>query len=379
MNPNPITEVQKFGQSLWLDNISRGMITSGELQSLIDQGMMGMTSNPTIFEKAIVGSKDYDSQLEELAREGKGVAEITDELMIRDVQMAADVFLPVFDRTQGRDGFVSIEVNPGLAYQTKETVEAVKKLHRRVARKNVMIKVPGTPEGIPAFKELTGQGISINVTLIFSIETYEKVALAYVGGLKLLREKSRPLGEVRSVASVFVSRIDTLVDKKLQEGINDAPDAESKKLLQSLLGKVAVANSKLIYRKYLEIFGTEEFKTLQRDGAHVQRPLWGSTGTKNPKYSDILYVEELIGEDTVNTIPSQTLAFFSDHGKARSSIKEDLDTANETLEKLEETGIDLEGVTRELQKQGVRAFKDSHEQLTDRVAAKQRLVLGGQI
>jgi transaldolase len=377
MITNPLIQIQEYRQSIWLDNIERSMITSGELEKMVRDGLLGMTSNPTIFEKAISGSQDYDEQLEKLTLEGKGVTETLDALMIQDIQMATDVFLPVFEKTQGRDGFVSIEISPTLAYQTEETVKTVRKLHRRVDRKNVMIKVPSTPEGIPAIEELIGDGISINVTLIFSIETYDQVAKAYIAGLKRLHQKNQNLGAVRSVASVFVSRIDALVDKMLEKRLQASKNAEEKAALKSLIGKIAVANSKLIYQKFKENFGSKEFLELQKLGAYVQRPLWGSTGTKNPNYSDLLYVEELIGADTVNTIPSSTLAAFRDHGKVRRSIEEDLPSARAMIQRLADLGIDLQQVTDELQKQGVKAFADSHGKLMDVIAEKRKTILAG--
>jgi transaldolase len=370
MSKNPLNHIQSYRQSIWLDNITRSMITTGDLKKWIGEGLMGMTSNPTIFEKAISGSADYDEQMESLIAQGKNPAEILDALMIRDIQMAADLFRPVFESSDGRDGRVSIEINPSLADQTEETIRTVKAVHRAVDRPNVMIKVPSTPEGIPAVEALIGEGISINVTLIFSIETYDRVARAYIAGLQRLREKGRPMGSVRSVASVFVSRVDTLTDKKLEALLQTETDPSRKAKIGSLIGKVAVANAKMIYQRYKEIFGGKAFESLAGAGAHVQRPLWGSTGTKNPKYSDVLYVEELIGEETVNTIPSQTLAAFVDHGKVRNSLEEDLKTARDILKRLSEVGIDIGGVCGELQKQGVKAFIDSYNQLIDRIAAK---------
>jgi transaldolase len=377
MITNPLIQIQDYRQSIWLDNIERSMITSGELKKMVQDGLLGMTSNPTIFEKAISGSKDYDEQLEKLTLEGKGVTESLNALMIQDIQMAADVFLPVYEKTNGQDGFVSIEISPTLAYQAEKTVKTAKELHRSVDRKNVMIKVPSTPEGIPAIVELIGDGISVNVTLIFSVDTYDQVAKAYIAGLKQLHQKNQNLGAVRSVASVFVSRIDTLVDKMIEKRIQAYKNAEEKAALKSLVGKIAVANSKLIYQKFKENFGSKEFLELQELGAHVQRPLWGSTGTKNPNYSDVLYVEELIGAETVNTIPSQTLAAFRDHGKVRRSIEEDLPSAIAMIQKLADLGIDLRQVTDELQKQGVKAFADSHSKLMDVISTKRKAILAG--
>ena len=377
MTTHSLIQIKEYRQSIWLDNIERSMIRSGELKKMVDNGLMGMTSNPTIFEKAITGSKEYDEQLKQLVLKGKEAPEILNALMIKDIQMATDVFLPVFETTKGEDGFVSIEISPTLAGQTEETIKTVQQLHRDVDRKNVMIKVPSTPQGIPAIESLIAEGISINVTLIFSVETYEQVAKAYIAGLKRLYERAQFLGAVRSVASVFVSRIDTLVDKKIEERVLASENAEERAALKSITGKIAIANSKLIYQKFKEIFGSETFRELQRHGASVQRPLWGSTGTKNTNYSDVLYVEELIGADTVNTVPSNTLAAFTDHGKVRRSIEEDLPSARAMIRKLADLGIDLTQVTDELQKQGVKAFADSHHKLMDVIAAKRKTILAG--
>ncbi len=376
METNIIKELKKYGQSLWLDNIRRALITSGELKRLINEGLMGVTSNPTIFEKAIAGSRDYDKQMLQLISEGKGVTEILNALTIKDIQMAADLFLPVFEETDGRDGFVSIEVNPTLACKTNETIRAVKEIHQRVKRNNVMIKVPATPEGVRAIEELTAEGFSINVTLIFSAERYEEAAKAYIAGLKRRIKKGLPLGLVRSVASVFVSRIDTVVDKLLEGRIHASKDAEKEEALKSLLGKVALSNAKLIYQRFKALFEDKEFLELQKHGAHPQRPLWASTGTKNPIYPDLLYVEELVGPDTVNTVPPATLTAFRDHGRVRSSLEEDLEGARKTIEKIGEL-VDLKRVMHEIQEQGVHAFAESFTKLTACISAKRGVILSG--
>ncbi len=377
MKNNIIKELKKLGQSIWLDNIRRTLISSGELKGLIEEGLMGVTSNPTIFEKAIAGSKDYDEQMQLLIAQGKETSEILDELSIKDIQMAADLFLPVFEETDGRDGFVSLEVNPTLAYKTIETIRAVKDIHQRVSRNNVMIKVPATPEGVGAIEELTADGFSINVTLIFSVERYEAVAKAYITGLKRRIKKGLPLGPVRSVASVFVSRIDTVVDKLLEGRIQASKDAEEEEALKVLLGKVAISNAKLVYQRFKALFEGQEFLELQKHGAHPQRPLWASTGTKNPNYPDLLYVEELIGPDTVNTVPPATLIAFRDHGKIRPSLEEDLEGARKTIEKIGELGINLKRVMHELQEQGVHAFAESFMKLTACISAKRGVILSG--
>lgn len=377
MKINIIKELKKYGQSLWLDNIRRALITSGELKELINEGLTGVTSNPTIFEKAIAGSRDYDKQMLLLITEGKGVTETLNALTIKDIQMAADLFLPVFEETDGQDGFVSIEVNPALAYKTDETIRAVKEIHQRVKRNNVMIKVPATPEGVRAIEELTAEGFSINVTLIFSVERYEEVAKAYIAGLKRRIKKGLSLGPVQSVASVFVSRIDTVVDKLLEGRIHASKDAEEEEELKSLLGKVALSNAKLIYQRFKAFFEGQEFLELQKHGAHPQRPLWASTGTKNSNYTDLLYVVELIGPDTVNTVPPATLIAFRDHGRVRPSLEEDLEGARKTIEKIGELGINLKRVMHELQEQGVHAFVKSFTKLTACISAKRVVILSG--
>ncbi len=372
MKTNPIKELQSAGQSLWLDNINQRLITSGDLQALIDEGLTGVTSNPTIFEKAIGGSADYDDEIRRLISEGREVPEMIDALIIKDIQMAADLFRPVYERTNGGDGFVSIEVSPGLAYLTDETIETVKALHPQLNRDNVMIKIPATKEGLPAIEASTAAGISINVTLIFSQERYEAVARAYLAGIQRRLEKGLPVGSVRSVASVFVSRIDTAIDRLLEARIQAAGTEAEKEELTALLGKAGIANAKLIYQKYKEIFQGTDFMALEKQGVSLQRVLWGSTGTKNPNYSDLLYVEELIGPDTVNTVPPATLAAFKDHGKVRPSLEENLDEARAALQKLEALGIDLQQITRQIEEEGVKSFSDSFEKLTARLAEKRR-------
>lgn len=376
MKANPIKELRKYGQSLWLDNIRRALITSGALQKLIDDGLMGVTSNPTIFEKAIAGSKDYDEQMRSLISEGRGVPEILNALTVQDIQMAADLFRPIYEKTKGEDGFVSIELDPTLAHRTDATLQVAKSLHPLLNRKNVMIKVPATAEGIPAIEALTAEGFSINVTLIFSVEQYEQVARAYIAGLKKWVQQGRSSESVRSVASVFVSRLDTVVDRLIDDRLHAAKTASEREILRSLLGKAGIANAKRIYQKFKEIFHGPAFLDLQKQGAAPQRPLWASTGTKNPNYSDLLYVEALIGPNTVNTVPPATLTAFQDHGKVQASLEENLEEARAVLEKLEELGIDLREQTERLQEEGVASFSDSFQKLTRCIAAKRERMLG---
>ena len=372
MNNNPLKELRTYGQSIWLDNIRRDLIASGGLKKLIDEdGIRGVTSNPTIFEKAIIGSSDYDHSLMLLRAEGKLIPEILEGLAIQDIQLAGDIFKPVFVASVGEDGFISLEVSPLLADKEEETVAAVLDLYKRVARENVMIKVPATAAGIRAHERLTAMAISTNMTLIFSLETYQAVAQAYIKGLKQLDDNRQPLGSVRSVASVFVSRIDTEADKRIAAMLEAEKDPAQVSQLKSLVGKIAVANAKMIYASFKTLFQDARFLELKKRGPHKQRPLWASTGTKNPAYSDVLYVEELIGPHTVNTVPPATMDAFRDHGKIRSSIEEEVDDAARTLKKLATAGIDLQEITAQLQEAGVKAFADSYRNLIDALTEKQ--------
>jgi len=361
---NPLKELGSQGQSIWLDYIRRNLLRSGELKRLVDEdGIRGVTSNPTIFEKAIAGSTDYDEALRALlAQEPNGdVEKLYEPLAIEDIQMAADVLRPVFDSTQGDDGYVSLEVSPHLAHDTAGTIAAAKRLRAAVNRPNLMIKVPATPEGIPAIEQLIADGLSINVTLMFSMAHYEAVARAYLKGL----ERCATPGQVASVASFFVSRVDTMVDKEL--AARGTPEANA------LLGKIAIANSKVVYRRFLEIFHGEGFAALRQRGARVQRPLWASTGTKNPAYSDVLYVENLIGPETVNTLPPDTINAFRDHGKIPgATVKEGFDEADRVLASLAALGIDLGAITEKLQVDGVAAFAASFDQLLAALETKRK-------
>ncbi|MEC4678859.1 MAG: transaldolase [Nitrospirota bacterium] len=368
MANNPLTELRTFGQSIWYDNIRRDLIESGGFKRLIDEDKMrGVTSNPSIFEKAIASSNDYDKQLMQVLSQGKRRAEeIFEELSIQDIQMAADIFKPVYDESDEEDGYISLEVSPLLSDQEEETVQAALDIFTRVDRPNIMIKVPATEAGIRAHERLIAMGIPINMTLIFSLECYEAVAKAYINGLKLLNDTGQPMGKVRSVASVFVSRIDTAADPLILAKGDE---------LKALAGKIAIANSKMIYQKFLTLFQTPDFLALKKLGAHMQRPLWGSTGTKNPNYSDVLYIEELIGPHTVNTAPPATIDAFRDHGKLRFSIEEDVPEAEAVLSKLKAGGIDLNSITKELQEAGVKAFADSYQNLLTAITQKKERLL----
>ena len=363
---NALQALRRLGQSVWYDNMYRALIGSGELQRLIDSGVTGLTSNPTIFEKAVSSGDDYDDSLIAYAKEGLSPEDAFEALAIEDIQAAADLLRPVYEETGGADGFASLEVNPHLAHDTEGTIQAAERLFSALGRLNAMIKVPATPEGIPAIRHLIGQGININVTLTFSLEMYARVRQAYVAGLEDLVHAGGDPSTVSSVASFFVSRVDTAVDGLLQncgEKVNH------------LLGKAAVSNARVAYQDFKQTFATSRFQALSAKGARVQRPLWASTSTKNPEYSDVMYVETLIGPDTVNTMPDATLAAFLEHGTARHSIEDDVHEARETLLALESAGISMDAVTTQLLHDGVKAFADSFDQLIENISSKRERLL----
>ena len=367
--------MQQQGQSVWCDSISRSLLDSGELRRMIaEDGLRGVTSNPSIFEKAIDGGTDYDREIRTMAGAGFSAERIYEVLAIKDIQAAADQFRALFETTGGGDGYVSLEVSPHLACRTRETVEEARRLWNAVARPNLMIKVPATPAGMPAIRQLLGEGINVNVTLMFSMEHYLQVAEAYLQGIETLAASGRT-APVASVASFFVSRVDTVVDKLLQEMESRAGGAKEKERCRALQGRAAVANARLVYRKFGEIFGESRFLDLKRQGFRVQRPLWASTSTKNPRYRDVLYVETLIGPDTVNTMPLGTLAAFRDHGVVRATLDEDLEDARQTFVRLREMGVDMDAVTRKLQEDGVRLFADAFDRLLASIRSKQQAVL----
>jgi transaldolase len=347
-----IEQLGELRQSIWLDYISRSLLRSGRLNELIRMGVTGMTSNPTIFDQAINSGNEYDEQIRELKKAGKSVFEIYDDITIKDIQAAADMFKPIYERTKGLDGYVSLEINPQLAYKTEETIEEGKRLAKKVNRPNAMFKVPATEAGYEAIQALLAAGSNVNVTLIFSLGQYQKTAAAYLAGIKALLKNKGAARQVRSVASVFVSRIDTAVDALLDK----LPDA---KAAASLKGKAATANSNMIYCTYANIFAGDEFKRLEKQGATVQRVLWGSTGTKNPAYNDIKYVAELIGKDTVNTVPEKTLEAFLDHGVVKESCTADADEPQQVIKALQKLGIDIDDICAHLLTDGVVAFEKS--------------------
>jgi transaldolase len=348
------------------------MIESGRLKELINLGLRGMTSNPTIFDKAISTSTDYDEEILQLSNSDKTVFQIYDDLTTKDIQDAADLFLPIYEETRGLDGYVSLEINPHLAFNTNETIEEGKRLHQKVNRPNVMFKVPSTEEGFGAVEELISSGINVNITLIFSLEQYIKTAQAYMRGIKLLLENNGDPRSVHSVASVFVSRVDTYVDKLLEEKESQENEESIKSKLNSMRGKAAVANSRLIYKKYMDILSCEEFKTLWEKGANIQRVLWGSTSAKNPAYSDIKYVTELIGKSTVNTVPDSTLDAFLDHGEIREVLGADVYDAQEVIGNLNKFGIDINTVCAKLLNDGVTSFQESFDSLLNSIETKSK-------
>ncbi len=362
---NPLTGLLKFGQSVWLDYIRRDLLTGGELKRLIDEdGLRGMTSNPAIFEKAIADSNLYDDVLQSLrSKSGMDAKARYEVLAIRDIQDAADILRPVYDSSKRRDGYVSLEVSPYLARDTQGTLEEARRLWATVKRENVMIKVPGTTEGIPAFQQLIGEGININVTLLFSQQVYVKVAEAYIAGIEQYAAGGGDVSRMASVASFFISRIDNSVDALVEGKLKASKDTREQQQLKSVLGKVAIANGKLAYQHYLRIFGTDRWKKLAAKGAQTQRVLWASTSTKNPSYRDVMYVEELIGQDTVNTVPPVTLDAFRNHGRSRASLTEDVPAAEQTMKTLAQVGISIDQVTDKLTDDGVRLFAEAFDKL----------------
>ncbi len=375
---NTLIEIMKLGQSIWYDNIRRAMLSSGDLKKKIEEDdLRGVTSNPTIFEKAITGSTDYDEQLRSLVQAGKSVTEIYEDLVVQDIENAADILKPAYDKTDGVDGYISLEVSPRLAYDTAGTIEEAERLFTRLNRKNVMIKIPASQEGLPAIEESIYRGININVTMIFSIENYVQVAEAFIKGLERRATEGKPVENIASVASFFVSRVDTAIDSDLEYKARHATDAEEKAKYESLLGRAAVANAKIAYQKFKEIFHGERFAALKAKGAQVQRQLWASTGTKNPKYSDVLYIDNLIGPETVNTVPPATYTAIRDHGKAALTLEEGIEECHQLVAQLGEVGIDLKAVTEKLQKDGLSAFVTSFDTLAESIEAKRDAILSG--
>ena len=375
MSPTPIQQLADLGQSIWLDYINRSLLerrgeVTSPLQKLIDSGLRGMTSNPSIFNQVISSSHDYDEKILKFKEAKKSTFEIYDELTITDIQAACDQFQGVYKQTKSLDGYVSLEINPQLANQVEEQIKEGVRLYHKVNRPNVMIKVPSTKQGFPVIEELIAQGINVNVTLIFSLKQYVQTAEAYMKGLKRLSKKTSDLSGVRSVASVFISRVDTMIDKIIDEKLTQEKNKLNKEKLESLKGKAAVANSRIIFEKYKELFSSDEFKALEKQKAHAQRVLWGSTSTKNPKYSDVKYVAELIANPTVNTVPEETLNAFLDHGVAKEAFHYPAKDSEKTLRSLKNFGIDINLVCAKLLDDGVAAFVKSFDSLLESIEKK---------
>jgi transaldolase len=365
---NPLRGLLAYGQSPWLDFIRRNILLNGDLKKMIaNDGLRGMTSNPAIFEKAITAGDDYNDIIHAQDAKSSSAMALYEKIAIRDVQDAADIFRAVNTETKGRDGYVSLEVSPNLAFDTQATIEEARRLWKTVSRPNVMIKIPATPQGLPAIRQALQEGININITLLFAQSAYEQVAEAFLAALEARAAKGQDISHIASVASFFVSRIDSLVDSKIDATLKTETDAKKKGLLESLQGKVAIANARRTYQKYQELFGDSRWKALAAKGAQTQRLLWASTSTKNPKYRDVLYVEELIGADTVDTIPPATFDAFRDHGKLRPSLSENVAGANKTMADLEAAGISMKEVTDKLLTDAVKLFQDPFRQLLDTI------------
>ncbi len=373
MKENPLLKVKSLGQSVWLDFVDRVLIESGELERLVnDDGVSGVTSNPKIFDKAIEGHDIYDDDIRRMAEADRAMPEIYEALAVHDIQAAADVLRPEFDRVKGRDGFVSIEVNPHLAHDTDGTIAEVRRLWKAVDRPNVLIKIPGTQEGLPAIRRCLSEGINVNITLLFGLPRYRNVAEAYIGALEDRVQRNESIDSIASVASFFLSRIDVLVDPKLEDTMKGkGPKANTAKELR---GEVAIASARQAYQIYKEVFGGDGFAKLAKKGANTQRVLWASTSTKNPDYSDVRYVDALIGPETVNTLPPDTLDAYRDHGKPESRLETELDKAEHVLNALSEVGIDIDAVTQQLEDEGVDKFEKPYDALLESLKKKSKAI-----
>ena len=370
---NPILDIEnQYGQSIWMDNLSRDLIESGELkQSIADKGIRGITSNPAIFEKAIAGNKIYDKAIEAGIRDGKSVVDIYEDLIFTDIRNACDIFMPIYEESDGLDGYVSIEVPPDLAKKTDDTVKEARRYYQAIERPNLMIKIPGTPEGLPAVEQAISEGMSVNVTLLFSVQSYIDTAWAYIRGLEKRAEAGEDISKVASVASFFLSRIDVMIDDRIDSKLESA-SGDDKAKLEAIKGKVAIANAKIAYQKYKEIIDSDRWKALAEKGAKVQRLLWASTSTKNPEYSDVMYVDELVGPDTVNTLPPNTIEACVDHCDPASRIERNLDEAHQIIDGLKNdaVGIDLDTVMDDLLEEGIDKFIKPFESLMSSLEEK---------
>jgi transaldolase len=376
---NPLRELEALGQSVWYDNIDRAQLQNGMFKSLLEEdGISGVTANPTIFDKSIGQGHAYDQQLNQLIREGKSTSEIYETLIITDIRTVADMLRPIYDRTNHADGYVSLEVSPDLAHDTEGTLKEARRFWQMVDRPNLMIKIPATPEGIPAVRQALTEGINVNITLIFSRQAYREVTEAFLSAMEDRNAEGKDNSDMASVASFFVSRVDTLVDKLLEDRIKATSDPTEQQHLKSLQGKAAIANARLVYQDFKKIFHTPRFETLKHSGAHVQRPLWASTSTKNPAYRDVLYAEELIGPDTVDTMPLETIEDFRDHGRVSLTIENDIPGAIAEFEALEAIGISYDQVTQQLLDEGVQKFADSFHHLFKTIEEKKQALAAQQ-
>jgi len=372
---NPLLQLKTQGQSVWYDTIDRGQLVSGLFKRLLDEdGIVGVTSNPTIFQKSISHGDAYDEQMTQLIKQMKSTNEIYEALVIKDITTVADMLRPIYDRTNRQDGFVSLEVSPDLAHDTERSLSEARRFWKMVDRPNLMIKIPATREGIPAVQQALTEGININITLIFSLDSYREVADAYISALEDRNAEGKDISHIASVASFFVSRVDTLVDQLLEDKIKATSDSAEQQKLKSLEGKAAIANARLVYQEFTRIFHTPRFETLKHSGAHVQRPLWASTSTKNPAYRDVLYAEELIGPDTVDTMPLETIENFRDHGRVSRTVQNDIQQAKDVFAALEKVGIHYDQVTKQLQNEGVQKFADSFHALFQGIESKKQVI-----
>lgn len=370
---NPLLQLKALGQSVWYDTVDRAQLDSGLFKRMLDEdGVVGVTSNPTIFQKSISHGNAYDEQITQLVQAKKSTNEIYEALAIQDIRTVADMLLPIYEKANRQDGFVSLEVSPDLAHDSEATLKEARRFWKTVDRPNLMIKIPATPEGIPIVRQTLAEGININITLIFSIEDYREVADAYISALEERNAEGKDISHIASVASFFVSRVDTLVDQLLENKIKASNDSAEQQKLKSLEGKAAIANARLVYQDFKNIFHSPRFETLKHSGAHVQRPLWASTSTKNPAYRDVLYAEELIGPNTVDTMPLETIENFRDHGKVRLSVEDDIQQAKNELAELEKVGIHYDQVTQQLQDEGVQKFADSFHELFKGIESKKQ-------
>ena len=372
---NPLLQLKTQGQSVWYDTVDRAQLDNGLFQRMLDEdGVAGVTSNPTIFQKSISHGDAYDEQITQLIRENKSTSEIYEALVIRDIRTVADMLLPIYEKANRQDGFVSLEVSPDLAHDSEATLNEARRFWKLVDRPNLMIKIPATPEGLPVVRQTLAEGMNINITLIFSIEDYREVAEAYISALEERNAEGKDISHIASVASFFVSRVDTLVDQLLENKMKATNDSTEQQKLKSLEGKAAIANARLVYQDFKHIFHSPRFETLKHSGAHVQRPLWASTSTKNPAYRDVLYAEELVGPDTVDTMPLETIENFRDHGKVRLSVEDDIQQAKDEFAELEKVGIHYDQVTQQLQDEGVQKFADSFHELFKGIESKKQTI-----